>query len=308
MTTLAWKDSIFAWCHMPDWLTRRTKECHTRSSSPSDGTDGTEGERSSRQHHSGWVLALHLVSRWFGLDGTRDQPPQSIKQKTNTENCLVWSLWSVNGIHSLLDVSKGTTYNTACFTDRVMPSLIENVRSRTRRMSLKNWLIHIVNAAPHNSRRAQRCIETSRAERLPHPVYSPDLPPRTSSSVDRSKKNYLIRIVRAGKVQRCWPALAATFDEIELESRLKKIASPKIDSRTLSSCVQTKSLIESEFMNRNRCFDSLLHLLRYSFANFAESRPMDSICNIYLVIEKCTLQWPLERQRREHGICQTENY
>jgi hypothetical protein len=33
------------------------------------------------------------------------------------------------------------------------------------------------NAHPHNSGRGQRCIEASRAERLPHPAYSPGLAP-----------------------------------------------------------------------------------------------------------------------------------
>jgi hypothetical protein len=36
-------------------------------------------------------------------------------------------LWSVKGIHSLLDVPKGKMYRTAFFTDAVMPYLIENV-------------------------------------------------------------------------------------------------------------------------------------------------------------------------------------
>jgi histone-lysine N-methyltransferase SETMAR len=33
------------------------------------------------------------------------------------------------------------------------------------------------NARPHNSRRSQDCIASSRARRLPHPAYSPDLAP-----------------------------------------------------------------------------------------------------------------------------------
>jgi hypothetical protein len=33
------------------------------------------------------------------------------------------------------------------------------------------------NTCPDNSGRAQRCIKASRAERLPHPTYSPDLTP-----------------------------------------------------------------------------------------------------------------------------------
>jgi hypothetical protein len=81
----------------------------------------------------------------------------------------------VNGICSLLDVRKGATYNTAFFTDAVMPSLIESVGSRTRRKTLKDWLIHMDTVHSHNSGRGQRCIEALRAERLPHPAYSPDL-------------------------------------------------------------------------------------------------------------------------------------
>jgi hypothetical protein len=46
---------------------------------------------------------------------------------------------SVNGIQSLLDVPKGTAYNIVFFTDAVMPSFIENVRSGSRRKALKGW-------------------------------------------------------------------------------------------------------------------------------------------------------------------------
>jgi hypothetical protein len=88
---------------------------------------------------------------------------------------LVSIPWSINGIHSIRGVPKGTTYNTAFFTDAVMPSLTENVRSRTRRKTSKGWLILMNNTCPHNSERAQSYVEASRAERLPDPAYSPDL-------------------------------------------------------------------------------------------------------------------------------------
>jgi predicted amino acid racemase len=38
-----------------------------------------------------------------------------------------------------------------------------------------SWLIHMNNARLQNSGRAQRCVEASRAESLPHLAYSPDL-------------------------------------------------------------------------------------------------------------------------------------
>jgi hypothetical protein len=88
---------------------------------------------------------------------------------------LVLILWLVKRIHSPLDVPKGTTYNTTFIFDVVILRLIENVPSRTRRKTLKGCLIHMDNARPHISRRAQRCIEASRAGRRPHPSYSLDL-------------------------------------------------------------------------------------------------------------------------------------
>jgi hypothetical protein len=108
---------------------------------------------------------------------SRDEFPQPTKQKNDTEKWLVSILWSVIGIHSLLDLPKGTTYNMAFFTDAVLPCLIEDVRSQTYRKTLKGWLIRMDGARPGNSRRAQRCTDASRAKFLPHPVYSPDLAP-----------------------------------------------------------------------------------------------------------------------------------
>jgi hypothetical protein len=63
----------------------------------------------------------------------------------------------------------------AFFIDAVMPSLIENVWSWTGRKILKHWLIHMDDMRPHNSGCAQRWIQASRAEPLPHPAHSPDL-------------------------------------------------------------------------------------------------------------------------------------
>jgi hypothetical protein len=57
---------------------------------------------------------------------------------------------------------------------------MKNVQSRTWRKILKGWLIHMEIARPHNSGRAQRCIEASRAEHPPHPEQNPDL---TSSNL-----------------------------------------------------------------------------------------------------------------------------
>jgi hypothetical protein len=81
----------------------------------------------------------------------------TLKHKIDTAKGLISIFWSIKGIYSFLDVPKGTTYNIAFFIDVFMPNLIENVRSRTRKKTLKIWLIDTDSARPHNSQRAQRC-------------------------------------------------------------------------------------------------------------------------------------------------------
>jgi hypothetical protein len=88
------------------------------------------------QKASGFQPIITGTELWFffssPLDSvwaaSRDEFPQRIKQKIDMETCLVSIPWSVNGINSYFNVPKGTMYNTALFTDVVIPSLIENVQ------------------------------------------------------------------------------------------------------------------------------------------------------------------------------------
>jgi hypothetical protein len=61
---------------------------------------------------------------WSFLFWPPDELPQRIEHKIDAEKCLISILWSVHGFYRPLDGPKGTTYNTALFTDAVMPSLI----------------------------------------------------------------------------------------------------------------------------------------------------------------------------------------
>jgi hypothetical protein len=58
---------------------------------------------------------------------SRDEVPERVSHKINTEKCLVSFLWSVNGIHSFVDIPKGSIYNSAFFCDTVVPSLLERL-------------------------------------------------------------------------------------------------------------------------------------------------------------------------------------
>jgi hypothetical protein len=54
-----------------------------------------------------WFYLSYLhESAWAA---SRDQLPENVSQKIDTEKCLISVLWSINGIHSLANVPKGTT-------------------------------------------------------------------------------------------------------------------------------------------------------------------------------------------------------
>jgi hypothetical protein len=87
-------------------------------------------QRIITENGSWFLLYYPRDSAW---PASRDEPPQRIKQKIGAGKCLISVPWSVNGIHNLLDVPKRTTHNTVFFLDALMPCLIENIWSQTRR-------------------------------------------------------------------------------------------------------------------------------------------------------------------------------
>jgi hypothetical protein len=88
---------------------------------------------------------------------------------------------------------KATRCSRAFFTDAVMASLIEDIRSRTRRKTLTVWLIHMDNEHPHNSGRAEKWTKASTAEHLSHPAYSSDL----------ASSDFFLFVYIKGKLSNC---------------------------------------------------------------------------------------------------------
>jgi hypothetical protein len=83
---------------------------------------------------------------------SRDELPERIKRKIDTENCLISVLWSDNRIHYLIDVTPGMKYHSLFSSDVDMSGLIQNITSTNRRKTLNLLFIHLRNARPHNSK------------------------------------------------------------------------------------------------------------------------------------------------------------
>jgi hypothetical protein len=126
--------------------------------------------------------------------------PSSLNQtKAHREKCLISIPWSVNGIYSGFHVPNGTAYNTTLFTDVVMPGPIENMASKSRRKTLKGWVIHMDKTRPHNSKLSQECIKASKAGRLSHPVYSPVIVQTDFLLLESLKEKCITTIARASQ-------------------------------------------------------------------------------------------------------------
>jgi hypothetical protein len=90
------------------------------------------------------------------------------KQKTQSEKCFISIFWGRTGIKSMLYVSKGEKYNITFFVESVVPDLVEHVCQESRRKSLRNIVVHLDNARPHNSRKSEAALTATKAvESLP---------------------------------------------------------------------------------------------------------------------------------------------
>jgi hypothetical protein len=141
-----------------------------------------------------WGFSFIILVIWFGWRRLMSVLNAS-SRKLTWRSAWFWSFGRLTEFTVFLIGPNGE--RTAFFIDAIMPFLIENIQSQTRRKRLKCWSIHMDNARLHNPARAQSCIEASRAERLPHSAQTQTRLRVISFSLDISKENYLITIVRA---------------------------------------------------------------------------------------------------------------
>jgi hypothetical protein len=71
---------------------------------------------------------------------SRDDVPERVSQKINTEKCLISLLWSLNGIHSPVDVLKGSTDNSTLFCDPAVPNVFDGITLHSRRST---WTVRV---------------------------------------------------------------------------------------------------------------------------------------------------------------------
>jgi hypothetical protein len=67
--------------------------------------------------------------------------------------------------------------NTIFFVESVVPDLMEHICQESRRKTLRDILVYLDNARPHNSRKSEATLTATKAPRIYALAHSPDLSP-----------------------------------------------------------------------------------------------------------------------------------
>jgi hypothetical protein len=113
-------------------------------------------------------------SRWAA---NPDEVPEIPKQTVQSEKCLVSIMWGSTGIKSLLYVPKSMKYNTTSIVKSVVPNLVEHVCQESWRQTLRDIMVHLDNARPHNNMKSEAALTATKAGWIPTPDYSSDSSP-----------------------------------------------------------------------------------------------------------------------------------
>jgi hypothetical protein len=103
--------------------------------------------------------------------------PETPMTKNGTERCMILIIWSISGIHSLLALTKGMKEHSQYFGQDVSPDVRQNIRSPSRKKTLKGILLHLDNALAHDRPLSPEKIECAKAQRVPHRHYGPGWAP-----------------------------------------------------------------------------------------------------------------------------------
>jgi hypothetical protein len=106
---------------------------------------------------------------------SRDEVPERVSQRIDAEKCLILLLWSANGIQGLVEVPKGSTYNSAFFCGTVVTCLFDGITVTFPKKITQSLYIHLENARPHDARRSTECLHTEKIQWIRHPAHTLNL-------------------------------------------------------------------------------------------------------------------------------------
>jgi hypothetical protein len=103
--------------------------------------------------------------------------PTRTSKKIQTKKCLISIIWSTSGVHSLLALPAGVRNDAEFFCASVLPDIERNLCDGKQRKTVRGVYLHLGNAPIHNAKRSRQENARTKASRVVHPGYSPDIAP-----------------------------------------------------------------------------------------------------------------------------------
>ena len=141
---------------------------HDLSSEENDWKDIVTGDES-------WFLWSYENDQIWLQHGSKR--PQIPKPTIGMKKSLFSIYFSPRGIILVDIVLQGQRYNSTYFTQTILPELESYYRKFRPKSGLKNVILHLDNARPHNSLISSSKIEELGMKRMKHPPYSQDISP-----------------------------------------------------------------------------------------------------------------------------------
>jgi hypothetical protein len=105
----------------------------------------------------------------------RGQSSDSKITENSGQKSLVSIIWSTFGIHSFLILPAGMRYDAEIFVASVLPDIERNLCDGNRRKMLRGVYLHLDSASAHHTKRSRQEIVRTKATRVVHSAYFPDV-------------------------------------------------------------------------------------------------------------------------------------
>jgi hypothetical protein len=98
-------------------------------------------------------------------------------QENSDQKVPLSIIWSTSGVHSLVALPTGVRNDAEFFCASVLPDIERNLCDGKHRKTVRGVYLHLGNAPVHNAKRSRQENARTKASRVVHPAYSPDIAP-----------------------------------------------------------------------------------------------------------------------------------
>ena len=114
----------------------------------------------------------------FHPNGYQSLQKKSEKEKNfHRKKVIVSVFFSSNGVQSVMFLPKNERFTSEFFHINIISDLETNIKKKRPVKGLKDIILHFDNAKTHTSKASLEKLSTLGINRMPHPLYSPDISP-----------------------------------------------------------------------------------------------------------------------------------